>query len=74
MNMITACQLAEYAELGFKVFAYSPGYTTSNIEPKNKVEYAAKPTSQGVVAMARLLNEERDAERGWSVHEVDQHP
>ena len=74
MNMITACQLAEYGELGFKVFAYSPGYTASDIKPKNKVECGAKPTSQGAVAMAKLLNEERDAERGGFVHEVGQHP
>ena len=62
MNMVTACQVVEYAELGFKMFAYCPGFTVSNLGPHNNAESGAKATSEGAPMMVNILNGERDAE------------
>jgi NAD(P)-dependent dehydrogenase (short-subunit alcohol dehydrogenase family) len=74
LNMITACQVAEYGELGFKVFVYCPGFTVSNLGPHNKAELGAKPTSEGAAPIVKILNGERDAEHGKFLHGAGQYP
>jgi len=74
LNMITACQAVEYGELGFKVFAYDPGNTVSNLGPYGKLELGAKPTSEGAAPIVKILNGERDEEHGKFLHGAGQHP
>ena len=74
MNMVTACQEVEYGEQGFKVFAYCPGFTVSNLGPHNNAENGAKPTSEGTAPMVNILNGERDAEHGRLIHGEGQYP
>jgi len=74
LNMITACQVVEFGELGFKVFAYCPGFTVSNLGPHNNAENGAKPTSEGAAPMVNILNGERDAEHGRFLHGTGQYP
>lgn len=62
--MITACQAVEYGPLGWKVFAFCPGFTASNLSDLNKVEEGAKPTSEGARPIVEILNGQRDAEHG----------
>ena len=72
--MITACQAVHYGELGFKVFAFCPGFTVSNLGPMNNAENGAKPTSEGAAPIVKLLNGERDAEHGGFLHATGQYP
>ena len=74
LNMVTACQVVDYGGLGFKVFAYCPGFTVSNLGPHNNAESGAKPTSEGAAPMVKILNGERDAEHGKFIHEDGQYP
>jgi NAD(P)-dependent dehydrogenase (short-subunit alcohol dehydrogenase family) len=74
LNMVTACQAVEYGALGFKVFAYCPGFTVSNLGPRNKTEMGAKPTSEGAAPIVKILNGERDAEHGRFLHGTGQYP
>lgn len=64
MNMITACHAAEYGEAGFKVFAFCPGFTVSNLSSMNKAENGAKPTSEGASPIVGIINGEKDVEHG----------
>lgn len=73
-NMVTAGQIAEFGEKGFKIWAYCPGFTVSNLGPHNKPENGAKPTSQGAAPIVDLLNGKRDDEAGKFVHEDGQYP
>jgi hypothetical protein len=72
--MITACQSVEYAEDGFKVFVYCPGFTVSNLGPYNKAEMGAKPTSEGAAPIVKILKGERDEEHGKFLHADGQYP
>lgn len=74
LNMVTACQVVEYGKLGFKVFAYCPGFTVSNLSPHNNTENGAKPTSEGAAPIVKILNGERDAEHGGFLHGAGQYP
>lgn len=75
LNMITALQVLEYEELGWKVFAYCPGFTVSNLSAFNKTEMGAKPTSEGVEPMIEILDGKRDAENGaFLIREGGQYP
>ena len=74
LNMVTACQVVEYGGLGFKVFAYCPGFTVSNLGPRNNAENGAKPTSEGAAPTVKILNGERDAEHGGFLHATGQYP
>ncbi|KAI7337104.1 hypothetical protein KC315_g2494 [Hortaea werneckii] len=69
MNMVTACQVADYGGSGFKVFAYCPGYTVSNLSAMNSAENGAKPTSQGARPIVRMVNGECDEWHGRFAHE-----
>ena len=62
LSMVTACQAVEYGDQGFKVFAYCPGFTVSNLSERNTLEAGAKPTSEGTTPMVKILEGERDAE------------
>lgn len=64
LNMITACQKVDFEGDGFKVFAYCPGFTVSNLGPYNKAEHGAKPTSEGARPIVGILKGERDEESG----------
>lgn len=64
LNMVTACQVVDYGELGFKIFLICPGFTVSNLGPQNKEEYGARPTSEGAAPIVKILKGERDAEHG----------
>lgn len=72
--MVTATQLTEYRDQGFKVFTFCPGFTVSNLGPHNKAEHGAKPTSEGAAPIVKILNGERDAENGKFLHATGQHP
>ena len=74
LNMITACQAVDFGPLGFKVFAFCPGFTVSNLSPLNIAESGAKPTSEGAVPMVSILNGKRDAEHGGFLHGEGQYP
>jgi NAD(P)-dependent dehydrogenase (short-subunit alcohol dehydrogenase family) len=74
LNMVTACQAVEYGGQGFKVFAYCPGFTVSNLGPHNNAENGAQPTSEGAAPIVKILNGERDAEHGGFLHGTGQHP
>ncbi len=74
MNMVAACQVVEYGDLGFKVFVFCPGFTASGLGPHNKVELGAKPTSEGAAPIVKILNGERDAEYGKFLHVDGQYP
>lgn len=74
LNMVSADQSVRYAEAGIKVFAYCPGFTISNFSYANKAEYGARPTSESVAPMLKVLNGERDAENGGFLHDAGQHP
>ncbi|OTA23840.1 hypothetical protein BTJ68_13159 [Hortaea werneckii EXF-2000] len=69
MNMVTACQVADYGRAGFKVFAYCPGYTVSNLSAMNSAENGAKPTSQGAKPIVRMVDGECDEWHGRFAHE-----
>jgi hypothetical protein len=60
--MLTACQAYEYGPKGWKIFAFDPGFTESNLSPVNTPDYGAKPTSEGARPMLAILAGERDAE------------
>ncbi|KAI4144342.1 MAG: hypothetical protein L6R39_004225 [Caloplaca ligustica] len=64
MNMVAACQWFDLGEEGFKVFIYGPGYTESNLSPRNKVEMGAKPVTEGTAPIVAMLNGERDQDSG----------
>lgn len=72
--MVTVCQAVNYAEDGIKVFAYSPGFTVSNLSAMNKLENGAKPVSEGTAPILNILDGERDAENGGNLHGSGQHP
>jgi NAD(P)-dependent dehydrogenase (short-subunit alcohol dehydrogenase family) len=74
LNMLTVCQAYEYREKGWKVFAFCPGFTESNLGPTNKVENGAKPTSEGARPMLAMLKGERDAENGGLLNGEGQLP
>lgn len=64
LNMVTACQIVEYHEKGWKIFLYCPGFTESSLGPNNKIEKGAKPVSEGAHPIVDMLNGVRDAEAG----------
>lgn len=64
LNMVTACQSVEYGDLGWKVFAFCPGFTASNLSEMNKEELGAKPTSEGARPIVDIINGKRDSEHG----------
>lgn len=74
LNMITACQVAELGDQGFKIFSYCPGWTVSNLASFNKAMYGAKPTSEGAAPIVNILNGKRDAEHACFLHATGQYP
>ncbi|KAF3009711.1 hypothetical protein E8E13_008889 [Curvularia kusanoi] len=68
MNMVAACQVAEFHDQGWKVFLYSPGFCESNLGPQNKLVNGAMPASEGARPMVAMLNGERDDEAGLFLH------
>ncbi|KAH8723908.1 major facilitator superfamily domain-containing protein [Phaeosphaeriaceae sp. PMI808] len=46
LNMLTACHAYEYGRLGWKVFAFCPGYTASNLSSLTKAELGAQPSEK----------------------------
>ncbi|ORY17288.1 hypothetical protein BCR34DRAFT_555814 [Clohesyomyces aquaticus] len=74
LNMITACQAVKYGKLGWKVFAFCPGFTVSNLGEMNKVENGAKPTSEGASPIVDIINGARDEEHGKFLNIGGQYP
>jgi NAD(P)-dependent dehydrogenase (short-subunit alcohol dehydrogenase family) len=74
LNMVTAGQAVEYGPLGWKVFAFCPGFTVSNLGPHNNAEHGAKPTSEGAAPIVDILNGKRDDEHGGFLHNTGQYP
>ena len=75
LNMVTAVQSVEYGDqLEWKVFAFCPGFTVSNLSSRNKAENGAKPTSEGAEPIVRILKGERDAEAGKFLNATGQYP
>ena len=73
--MVTACQAVDHGEAdGFKVFAFCPGFTVSNLSGMNKAENGAKPTSEGAAPIVRILEGERDKEHGGYLNAGGQYP
>ncbi|KAF5844822.1 hypothetical protein GGP41_008714 [Bipolaris sorokiniana] len=52
------------ANEGWKVFAFCPGITESEMTRRIKVNVGAKPTRQGAVPLVGIVNGERDADAG----------
>lgn len=67
--MLTACQAHEYGPLGWKVVAFCPGYTESNLSTMNRVVNGAKPTAEGARPVIAILAGERDEEHGGFLKE-----
>ena len=73
-NMVAAHMYRKLDPLGWKVFTYNPGFTESNLSPKNKVSNGAKSTADGARPMVAMLNGEKDEFAGknvtsqWTVH------
>lgn len=74
MNMMTACQMVDYKEDGWKVFLYCPGFCESNLGPHNKASNGAKPASEGARPMVDMLNGKRDDEDGKYLHYGGEYP
>ncbi|KAF1841643.1 NAD(P)-binding protein [Cucurbitaria berberidis CBS 394.84] len=74
LNMLTACQAYEYGPLGWKVFAFCPGFTASGLSDMNKEELGAKPTREGASPIVDILAGKRDGEHGGFLHAGGQHP
>ncbi|KAI5356606.1 putative short-chain dehydrogenase/reductase SDR, NAD(P)-binding domain superfamily [Septoria linicola] len=74
LNMVTADQAVMHEEDGWKVFAYCPGFTVSNLSDLNQASNGAKPTSEGTKPLVDLINGKRDAESGKFVHTTGQYP
>lgn len=73
LNMVMACQAVEYGPRGWKVFAFCPGYTASNLSASNKVELGAQPTSEGAAPIVDILDGKRDGEHGGYLHAKGQY-
>lgn len=67
-------QSAEFSDDGFKVFAFCPGFTVSNLSHMNKGENGAKPTSEGAAPIIKILNGGRDDENACFLHAAGQYP
>ena len=72
--MLTACQSVEYENDGIKVFIYSPGFTESNLGPRNKVDQGAKPVAEAVRPLVDILEGKRDDEAGLNLYSEGAHP
>jgi NAD(P)-dependent dehydrogenase (short-subunit alcohol dehydrogenase family) len=68
LNMITACQVAEYGDQGVRVFAYDPGFTVSNLSENNKEEKGARKVEDSVRPLVDVLEGRRDGEMGKLLH------
>lgn len=68
LNMLTADQSVFLGKEGVKVFAVCPGFTASNLGPRNNVEGGAKPTSEGAKSIFDVVVGKRDAEHGGFLH------
>ena len=63
LNMVTACQWVEYGP-DIKVFTFCPGFTVSNLGPRNKMEFGAKPTDEAVRPLVDVVEGKRDDDAG----------
>lgn len=57
-----------------KVFAYTPGFTISNLGPHNNAANGASPTSEGAAPIVSILNGDRDDEAGCFLSKDGQYP
>jgi NAD(P)-dependent dehydrogenase (short-subunit alcohol dehydrogenase family) len=74
-NMVAANMYRQLDPLGWKVFTYNPGFTESNLGPRNKVSEGAKSTADGARPMVAMLNGEKDQFAGKNVtSEWTEHP
>ncbi|EUC39372.1 hypothetical protein COCCADRAFT_31737 [Bipolaris zeicola 26-R-13] len=64
LNMATAAQHAEYLGRGWRVFAFCPGITQSEMTRRINVYDGAKPTSRGAAPLVGIVDGERDADAG----------
>lgn len=69
LNMVTADQAIMFAEHGFKVFSYCPGFRETNFSDFNKVENGAGHISEGVTPLVEVLNGRRDDQHGGFVND-----
>lgn len=74
LHMVTACQVVEYEADGIKVFAYDPGFTQSNLGPRNKAENGARAASESVMPLIDVLEGVRDHEAGLLLHIAGVYP
>lgn len=74
LNMVTANQHVQHKDKGWKVFAYSPGFTISGLSKGNVAANGAKPTSEGAAPMVDILAGKRDNDAGLLVHGEGVHP
>ncbi|KAI3327221.1 NAD(P)-binding protein [Xylariaceae sp. AK1471] len=63
MNMVFACQYINLTGDGFKVFAYGPGATVSNLGP-NRPGPGMKPTSVGAAPIVEIVKGNMDDDAG----------
>lgn len=71
--MVTACQAVDLGPEGFRVFAYCPGFTVSNLGGFNTAENGAKPTAEGAKPIVDIVRGKRDEEHGGFLHEGGQY-
>ncbi|KAL2353851.1 hypothetical protein BJ546DRAFT_1027209 [Cryomyces antarcticus] len=74
LDMVTACQWAEYGAAGIKVFAYDPGFTPSHLGPHDTAENGAKPASAAVMPLIDVLQGRRHNEAGKFLHNTAAYP
>jgi NAD(P)-dependent dehydrogenase (short-subunit alcohol dehydrogenase family) len=74
LNMVSACQFVEFADMGIKVSLYDPGFTVSNLGPHNNVESGARSARESVLPLVDVLEGKRDAEAGLFLHNTGTWP
>ena len=66
LNMLSACHRVNYAEFGFKVCAFNPGFCVTNLTGERgrmmRIEHGARDARDAAVALVGVVTGKRDAD------------
>ena len=66
LNMLSACHRVNYAEFGFKVCAFNPGFCVTNLTGERgrmmRIEHGARDARDAAVALVGVVIGKRDAD------------
>ncbi|EOO03848.1 putative short chain dehydrogenase protein [Phaeoacremonium minimum UCRPA7] len=66
LNMLSACHRVNYAEFGFKVCAFNPGFCVTNLTGERgrmmRIEHGARDSRDAAVALVGVVIGKRDAD------------